>query len=218
MDFSQARKLMVINQLKPNNIKNGDILDLFMNVSKDSFLPNEKKLSAYNDNEIHLIKERYYLSNLQIAKMINYSNFAKSDKVLHIGALTGYVSILISKLVSKVFSIESDNDLFEQLKTNINNNKITNIELINSKHENGYNKSQPYDVIFIDSVTELIPDDLYNQLNNNNGRLVTIERINSNLGKGIQIIKNNDSFMKKIIFDSFSKSISGFKKNIEFIF
>ena len=76
------------------------------------------------DNEIHLIKERYYLSNLQIAKMINYSNFAKSDKVLHIGALTGYVSILISKLVSKVFSIESDNDLFEQLKTNINNNKI----------------------------------------------------------------------------------------------
>ena len=56
------------------------------------------------------------------------------------------------------------------------------------------------------------------QLNNNHGRLVTIERIDSNLGKGIQVTKNNENYMKKIIFDSFSKSICGFKKNIEFVF
>ena len=152
MDFSEARKMMVINQLKPNNIKNDAILDLFMNVSKDSFLPDEKRSSAYSDNEIHLIKDRYYLSNLQIAKMINFSNFDKSDKVLHIGALTGYVSMLISKLVSKVIAIESDIDLYDQLIKNIDNNKITNIDTLNSEHEIGYNKFQPYDVIFIDSV------------------------------------------------------------------
>ena len=218
MDFSEARKMMVINQLKPNNIKNDAILDLFMNVSKDSFLPDEKRSFAYSDNEIHLIKDRYYLSNLQIAKMINFSNFDKSDKVLHIGALTGYVSMLISKLVSKVIAIESDIDLYDQLIKNIDNNKITNIDTLNSEHEIGYNKFQPYDVIFIDSVTELIPDDIYMQLNNNHGRLVTIERIDSNLGKGIQVTKNNENYMKKIIFDSFSKSICGFKKNIEFVF
>ena len=47
-DFQKARELMVENQLRPNRINNPNILELFKNIKKEDFLPEEKKNNSYN--------------------------------------------------------------------------------------------------------------------------------------------------------------------------
>ena len=79
-------------------------------------------------------------------------------------------------------------------------------------------KNKPYDVIFIDSVTEFIPEILYSQLNDSTGRILLIEKINSNLQKGVIITKNNTSYLKEYIFDSLLKSSPLFKLKEKFKF
>ena len=216
MNFEIARELMIHNQLKPNNIFNENILDLFNNIDKEVFLPDQKKEMAYIDNYIYLSEKRYYLTNLQIAQLIQSADIYLNNKVLHIGGLTGYVSLILSKLCSHLFVVEEDINFFKILKDNIKKFKISNITLINNANENGYLKEKPYDVIFIDSVIEKISDHLLNQLQNDNGKFITIKKITNNLAKGIKITKSKKSFYEETIFDSLNQLPSIFKKNIKF--
>ena len=107
-DFQKARDLMIVNQLRPNKIKDPVILDLFKNIKKEDFLSEEMRGITYSDLDINLDKNRGYIKNLHIAQLIQHSNIQKEDNILHIGGLTGYVTLILSKLCNFVHVIEND--------------------------------------------------------------------------------------------------------------
>ena len=98
IEYSEARNLMVENQLRPNKINDTLILNLFNEIKKEEFLEDDSKFFSYNDSDIDLINNRGYLNNLNIAQLISKSEIKNNYKVLHIGGLTGYVSVILSKL------------------------------------------------------------------------------------------------------------------------
>lgn len=218
MDYQKARKFMVDNQIRPNNIQNNKILELFNSIEKENFIPEKYKDYAYFDDEINFDNNRSYLPNLHIAQLIQSANLKLNEKVLHIGSLTGYVTTILSNLAKEVVAIESAKDLFSTLERNIKKLNLNNVTPINDNYENGYMKNRPYDVIFIDSITEFIPEIFYSQLNDSTGRILLIEKINSNLQKGVIITKNNTSYLKEYIFDSLLKSSPLFKLKEKFKF
>ena len=198
---------MVKNQLRPNGISSNKILDLFLSVPKENFLSNEMKPFAYIDNEILINKNAYYLSNLNIAKLIQYSNLNINDNLLHIGSLSGYVTVILSKLVQNVTAIEK----------NLKQFNISNVSAYNINYEGRFNLDEKFDIIFMDLIVEYIPEIILSKLNDN-GRLITIERVDNNLSKGIRITKNNNNFFKEKIFDSMNDLSTNFKKKEEFEF
>ena len=209
---------MVDNQIRPNNIKNNKILDLFNIIEKEKYIPEDYKEYAYFDNEIKFRNNRSYLSNLHIAQMLEAANLKLSENVLHIGALTGYVTTILSNLAKSVVAIEYEDELFKILKNNVERFSLNNVIAVNNNYEDGYEKNKPYDVIFIDCVTEFIPEIIFSQLKDSNGRILLIEKIDPNLQNGVIITKNNNSFLKECIFDSLSKSSSIFKLKKTFQF
>jgi len=218
MNYSAARNSMVENQIRPNKINDKEILNLFKTIQKESFLPENKKKYAYYDEEIKLNEKRSYLSNLHLAQLLQLASFSFMDKVLHIGASTGYVTMIISKLVNKVYAVENDEKLFNLLKQNIDFFKMENVTPINNEYANGYDKEKPYDIIFIDSKIEFIPENIYNQLNEINSKFISIEKVNENLSKGFILIKDRENSYKEYEFDSMTESISLFKKSKNFKF
>ena len=204
-EYSEARNLMVENQLRPNKINDKFILNLFNEIKKEEFLEDESKFFSYNDSDIDLTGNRGYLKNLNIAQLISKSEIKNNYKILHVGGLTGYVSVMLSKLCKELIVIENEMSLIHEFNKNIEKMNITNIKIINSNLSKGYQEESPYNLIFIDNPIEKIPNEYIDQLNSNMGIIVMVEKINDELSKAYKIIKNKESMNKEYLFDVFTK-------------
>ena len=108
INFDKNREVMIENQLRPNKITNIVILDIFNKVYKENFISEDKKNICYSDQDISVKDSRGYLKNLHLAQILNFSEIQNDEKVLHIGGLTGYLSVLISKLHMILFNLIKD--------------------------------------------------------------------------------------------------------------
>ena len=202
--FEKARNLMVENQLRPNKIREKNLLNLFKTIPKEEFVPDNVKTNCYFDKDLSILNNRGYLKNLHLAQIIEYANIQEKDEVLHIGGLTGYLSLIISKLCKKMTIIEEDSSSYDILLSNIKDFQIDNIEIFNTKLSDGCSKNSPYDIIIIDCPLYSLNEELINQANPKNGRLIYIEKIKDNLSKAYKIIRNDNFKSKEYLFDVFS--------------
>ena len=202
--FEIARKNMVINQLRPNKIKEENILRTFENTPKENYLDASLIKNCYLDKNLDIIDNRGYLKNLHLAQIIKYSEIVPNDKVLHIGGLTGYFSALISSLCVELHVLEENQELFKLLEQNIKNVNTANISLFNSNLLDGLNDKSPFSLIIIDGPIFKISENLKQQLVTNGGRLIYIKKIYDNLGKAYKIVRNEDLYSSEYLFDVMS--------------
>ncbi len=202
--FEIARKNMVVNQLRPNKIKEENILKIFENTPKENYLDVSLGKNCYLDNNLDITDKRGYLKNLHLAQIIKYSKILPNDKVLHIGGLTGYFSALISSLCKELHVIEENRELFKLLEHNIGKTDINNINLFNKNLLDGLVSKAPFNLIVIDAPIFKITDNIKKQLVMNGGRLIYIKKIYDNLGKAYKIIRNEDLYSSEYLFDVMS--------------
>ena len=216
-NFQQARNLMVKNQLRPNKIKEKVILQIFKEIPKENFVPENFKLICYLDKDLNLLKKRGYLKNLHLAQIINSAEIKKTDNVLHIGGLTGYLSSIIAKLCNKLIVIEEDENILLELHNNIKINDYENIEIIESNLNDGYSLHAPYDLVIIDCPMHNLKKKLIEQINPDHGRIIYIEKIKDDLSKAYRLTLTKNSITKEYLFDVFSNfSIDKTKNTFEF--
>ena len=216
-NFQKARYMMVKNQLRPNKIKDHVILDLFKNIKKEDFLSEEMKGITYSDLDINLDKNRGYIKNLHIAQLIERANIKTNEKILHLGGLTGYISVILSGLCKELIVVENREHLVSKIKKNTKKLKINNIKIIKGSFQEGFVKESPYDIIFIDNPINKVPSSLKDQLSFQHGRIIMIQKANDHLCKAYKIIKIDNNYTKEYLFDVFTK-YELFKNEDEFIF
>jgi len=216
-NFQKARELMVENQLRPNKINNPTILELFKIIKKEDFLPEQIKKNSYNDLDSKLISNRGYLKNLHIAQLVQSAEINKQDKVLHIGGMTGYVSVILSSLCKELIIIENEINLISKIEENIKNLDIKNATIVNVPFQNGFNKESPYDIIFIDNPIREVLNTIKNQVSPKSGKIIMIEKINPYLCKAYKITNNDNIYTNDFLFDVFTK-YELYKNETKFVF
>jgi len=216
VNFEKARELMVENQLRPNKIREEKILNLFKNVAKEIFVKPIDQSICYSDKDFNISIKRGYLKNLHLAQIITNAKIKNTDKVLHVGGLTGYLSVIIGKICNQLVVLENEEDNISLLKNNFTINKLDNIKIVNGNLDKGFVEESPYDLIIIDCPIYNLNKIFIDQLSKE-GRLIYIEKINNELAKAYKIIKTKGSFSKEYLFDVFSE-FSIDKKNEEFEF
>ncbi len=203
MNLQKNREMMIENQLRPNKITNNKILKVFDNISKENFISADKINICYSDQDILVKGSRGYLKNLHLAQILSFSEIKNYEKVLHIGGLTGYLSILLAKLCSKIYVTESDQESVAHIERNFRENNISNGYVFKKDLSDGLEENQPYDLIIIDCPQYNINLDLLNQTNVG-GRIIYIEKINEELSKAYKMIKFENNYSKDFLFDVFS--------------
>ena len=216
VNFEKARELMVENQLRPNKIREEKILNLFKNVPKEIFVKPIDQSICYSDKDFNISIKRGYLKNLHLAQIITNAKIKNTDKVLHVGGLTGYLSVIIGKICNQLVVLENEENNISLLKNNFTINKLDNIKIVNGNLDKGFVEESPYDLIIIDCPIYHLNKIFIDQLSKE-GRLIYIEKINNELAKAYKIIKTKGSFSKEYLFDVFSE-FSIDKKNEEFEF
>lgn len=203
MNLEKNREVMIENQLRPNKITNSNVLQAFMNTSKEQFISDDKINICYSDQDISIKDRRGYLKNLHLAQILHFADIKNNEKVLHIGGLTGYLSVLIAKLCKKIYVTDNDQSFVDSINKNFSNNEIVNGEVLKEEFSEGLKSKGPYDLIVIDCPQYNFNLDLLNQVNVG-GRIVYIEKINEELSKAYKMIKYEDNFSKVFLFDVFS--------------
>lgn len=203
MNLEKNREVMIENQLRPNKITNNDVLQVFMSTSKEKFISEDKINICYSDQDISIKDQRGYLKNLHLAQILHFAEIKNNEKVLHIGGLTGYLSVLISKLCNKIYVTDNDQEFVENIINNFKNNEVTNGKVIKEEFSEGLKGEEPYDLIIIDCPQYNFNLDLLSQVNVG-GRIIYIEKINEELSKAYKMIKYEDNFSKVFLFDVFS--------------
>lgn len=203
MNLEKNREVMIENQLRPNKITNSDVLQAFMNTSKEQFISEDKINICYSDQDIFIKDRRGYLKNLHLAQILHFADIKNDEKVLHIGGLTGYLSVLISKLCNKIYVTDNDQSFVDNIIKNFSNNEVTNGKVFKEEFSQGLKSEEPYDLIVIDCPQYNFNLNLLNQVNVG-GRIIYIEKINEELSKAYKMIKYEDNYSKVFLFDVFS--------------
>ena len=203
MNLEKNREVMIENQLRPNKITNGDVLKAFMNTSKEQFISEDKINICYSDQDISIKDQRGYLKNLHLAQILHFADIKNNEKVLHIGGLTGYLSVLMAKLCNKIYVTDNDQSFVDSIINNFSNNKVHNGRVVKEEFYEGLKSEGPYDLIVIDCPQYNFNLDLLSQVNVG-GRIVFIEKINEELSKAYKMIKYENNYSKDFLFDVFS--------------
>jgi protein-L-isoaspartate(D-aspartate) O-methyltransferase len=168
-DFAAARHNMVESQVRPNGITDHRIIDAMAQVKREDFVPAERKTIAYLDDDVQLKEGRFLIEPMAFARMIHLALIKPTDKVLVVGAGTGYGARVIAMLAKSVVALESDAELVALARGFLAG--ATNIEVVEVSLAEGNAARAPYDVIIVEGRIAAVPESLFAQLANE-GRIV----------------------------------------------
>ena len=165
---------MVESQVRPNGITDHRIIDAMAQVRREDFVPASHKDIAYLDEDV-LIKAdargeaRYLIEPMAFARMIHLATIKPTDRVLVVGAGSGYGAKIISMLAAQVTALESDDALAGMARELLSD--CSNVEVVVGPLAAGHAGSGPYDVIVIEGRIAEVPESLIAQLKDE-GRIV----------------------------------------------
>ena len=214
MNYEAQRVKMVDNQVRTTDVTSHSVLSAFLSVPRENFVPDSAKALAYVDADIELAPGRYLCHASPLAKLLQLATISQEDRVLEVGAGTGYVSALLSNLGASVVALESDPALAEQATARLAGHP--NVKVVTGALENGVAGEGPFDVIFVSGASEQVPQALFQQLADG-GRLVAVLGY-GNASRAHLFVKDRGVVGSTPEFNTALKPLPGFRKAVEFQF
>ena len=173
MSLEQARFNMIEQQIRPWNVLDAEVLELLAVVKREDFVPLAHKALAFMDMEIPLGQAQMMLAPRVEARMLQDAAVQKHEKVLEIGAGSGYMAALLGHRAQRVISLEINPELVQMARTNLQKAGIHNVEVRQFDGAKGASADGPFDVIMLSGSVAEVPQALLAQLKVG-GRLIGI--------------------------------------------
>jgi protein-L-isoaspartate(D-aspartate) O-methyltransferase len=170
MDFNTARINMVKSQVAPNKIHETELLDSMTAVARENFVEASQQDLAYSDIQVAMGGSRRCLKPLQAAQLIKALEVKEGDRVLVVGAGTGFEVAVLDKMGVEVFALESDAALAGKGENLTSSDKV---QWLVGDLEQGWADKAPFDGIIFCGAVASIPNKPIGQLTGE-GSLVAI--------------------------------------------
>jgi len=166
MNLKYAKESMVNDLVRAGHLRSHAIIRAFMEVPREAFVPKRYRDYAYMDEPLPTGWGQTISAPHMVAMMTELLEPKKKDKVLEIGAGSGYQAAILSKLVKSVLSVELDSRLAHTAEVNLKNAGIGNVRVVTGDGWSGYAEEAPYDKIIVTCATLEMPPALHGQLKN----------------------------------------------------
>ena len=164
MNLEQARFNMIEQQIRPWEVLDAHVLHLLSVVKRESFVPAAHRALAFVDMEIPLPGGQCMLAPRVEARLLQDLGVQRHEKVLEIGAGSGYMAALLAHRAQRVLSLEIDGDLARTARANLQANGLYNAEVRHLDGSGGVPSEAPFDVILLSGSVAEVPDVLLRQL------------------------------------------------------
>ncbi|MDR2104682.1 MAG: protein-L-isoaspartate(D-aspartate) O-methyltransferase [Deferribacteraceae bacterium] len=150
------------------------IISAFAQVDRALFLQEPMRHMAYVDKAVPIGYEQTLSQPSLVAYMLKQLDCAEMESCLEIGAGSGFVAALLSKLVKYVYAVELRPELAEGAREKIRSLYITNAKISCGDGTKGWEKFAPYDRIIVSAGAKSIPEKLVAQLKDGGVMLIPL--------------------------------------------
>ncbi len=158
------RDEMVRDQIIARGITDPRIIRALREVPRHEFVPESEADQAYEDHPLPIGFGQTISQPYIVAFMTEALRLQPHERVLEIGTGSGYQAAILSRLASKVFTIEILDPLAQRAKDTLKKLGLTNVAVRTGDGYQGWPDEAPFDAIILTAAPWHVPQPLLNQL------------------------------------------------------
>lgn len=163
-EMSIQRQEMVTLLRTKYRIADERVLGVMAKLPRHRFVSAAIKSQAYKDNALPIAGGQTISQPFIVARMTELLELSGSEKVLEIGAGSGYQTAVLASLARKVFAIERLTILANEATTRLSELGFRNVNLKTSDGTEGWSAYMRYDAILVAAGGPSVPEPLFDQL------------------------------------------------------
>jgi protein-L-isoaspartate(D-aspartate) O-methyltransferase len=162
--FTAERLSMVEQQLRRRGIHDERVLQAMRTVPRHEFVSPGMAAEAYADHPVPIGEQQTTSQPYIIAATLQAAQIKPTDRVLEIGAGSGYQTALLAELAGQVFAMDRYPSLVEAARQVLERLGYYNIAMVTGDGSLGLPEAAPYDVIIVSAAAPRAPQPLIDQL------------------------------------------------------
>jgi protein-L-isoaspartate(D-aspartate) O-methyltransferase len=217
IDYATARLNMVEGQLRTNGITDPAVLEAFLTVPRERFVPEALQGVACVDEDVPLGSERYLIEPLVLARLIMLAGIGADARVLCVGAGSGYDAAIVARLARSVVALEADPALAATARRLLGEIAPSTASVVEGPLDQGHAAGAPYDAILFGGTISEVRDALVRQLGKS-GRMVAVVRTADRVPQVTVMTRVGDVLSHRAVFDAGTPTLPGFASEPAFVF
>jgi protein-L-isoaspartate(D-aspartate) O-methyltransferase len=182
--FADARNCMVDSQIRPNRVSDPRILSAMRHLPRERFLPANLWSLAYADEDVPLGNGRFMLEPMVLARMLQAAHLRENERVLVVGAGTGYGAAVLAACGCRVTALEEDVSLLAIARA-VLTVEAPSVTLVTGPLAVGWPAHGPFDLILIEGAVAQIPAALAAQTHQETGRILAAIRTEGRITQAV---------------------------------
>ena len=217
MNIEQARFNMIEQQIRPWDVLDQGVLSLLAVVKREDFVPPQWQAMAFVDAEVPLPQGQCMLAPRVEARLLQELRLQRHERVLEIGAGSGYMAALMGHKSRLVISLEISPLLARMAEDNLRYAAVANVQVRCADGSTGLNEEAPFDAIVLSGSVATVPQALLLQLTVG-GRLVAIVGDDPVMRARLFTRVDTNAWSQADLFDTVAQRLSGFAEGDRFVF
>ena len=158
--FDLLRREMVANNIAARGVRDELVLAAMREVPRELFLPEKLREFAYEDSPLPIAGDQTISQPYIVAFMAEALRLEGGEKVLEIGAGSGYAAAVISEIAADVYTVERLGQLAEQAAARLADLGYGNVHVLHGDGTRGWPEHAPYDAIVVAAGGPQVPESL----------------------------------------------------------
>jgi len=163
-DTLQQRGSMVARQLEARGIRDARVIAAMKRIPRHAFVAAAMRREAYEDSPLPIEEGQTISQPYIVALMLEAARLGAGDRMLEVGAGSGYASAVAAQLVAHVDAVERHARLVELARERLARLGIANIDVHVGDGSTGWPSGAPYDAIVVAAAGPRVPAALREQL------------------------------------------------------
>jgi protein-L-isoaspartate(D-aspartate) O-methyltransferase len=155
---------MVEEQLCGRGIRDERVLAAMASMPREAFIAQEDMKNAYGDFPLPIGAGQTISQPFIVADMLQALELRREDRVLEVGAGTGYQAALLGELAAEVWTIERQGELAQRAQNILRGLGYANVTVVFGDGSHGLPEHAPFDKILVAAAAPDIPQTLVAQL------------------------------------------------------
>jgi protein-L-isoaspartate(D-aspartate) O-methyltransferase len=160
----EARQTMVKRQIEARGITDRGVLAAMRQVPREAFMPSALQGFAYEDRALPIEAGQTISQPYIVAHMIAAAEIGPGDRVLEVGAGSGYAAAVVSRIAAGVYAIERHDVLTRLARERLTRLGYGNVALRTGDGTRGWPEAAPFDAILVSAGGPCVPPALKDQL------------------------------------------------------